>query len=529
MKHKLNPKSFILNPYLLAGCALWQAWQPVSAADSCDTPAETVLTINPIFDIYDPETTWLHRFANKLHIETQPSTLRNELAYFDLCDTSDTKLAELERYLRQRRYIREAKVSKDADGKINIETWDNWTLMPEISFGRKGGKNQFSMGLKDRNVLGLGIDMDVSYYDDIQSSGYKFVSRFPLFLGYNATGSIELQDNDDGQVIKYAIDRPFISFETDWAAHMLSQHEKSIYNLYQNVDDEILFARHYEQTSAQYGWLGYRYEHAALRYWVGYFHQQQLFDPLPDQPLPADRQLSYPWFGVDYVEDGYQELQDIHLIGNIEDINLGWSWKSRFGYSPPNSYSDGTWIFKQSISKGVQLADKILMLASTDWNMEFSQRNSLRYHGSLETELFYRYADKWAWYNRIFTELSHRAYIDEPVTIGGDTRLRGYPIQYSHGERSVLMTNEIRYYPKINLYQIFELGAVAFMDVARISGDVSANNMDHGWLSSVGVGLRLYSSHSSDKQVLHLDFAHPMSSGADLSSIEIRMEVKQSF
>ncbi|MDZ7902446.1 MAG: hypothetical protein U5L01_07855 [Rheinheimera sp.] len=106
--------------------------------------------------------------------------------------------------------------------------------------------------------------------------------------------------------------------------------------------------------------------------------------------------------------------------------------------------------------------------------------------------------------------------LDNPLSLGGDTGLRGYPVQYQHGLERTLATAELRWYPKITLYQILDMGLVAFVDAGKATGgdlaDPQANapfmanqlmpahqdllmpNEAQSWLGSVGVGARFYSS-----------------------------------
>jgi hemolysin activation/secretion protein len=126
--------------------------------------------------------------------------------------------------------------------------------------------------------------------------------------------------------------------------------------------------------------------------------------------------------------------------------------------------------------------------------------------------------------------VSKNQYLDQPVTIGGNSGFRGFPLQYQYGELSVKLTSEIRYYPHINLFKLFDLAGAAFLDTGRAFGDSEMDNNEGAWLYSVGIGARLYSPHSAGShQVIHIDFACPQSNNPDIDSFEIRIEAKQSF
>ena len=117
------------------------------------TQQKVVFKPQTIFDESDKGITFLHRWANAIHIDTKIITLENEASFFiNKCIKTFADMAELERHLRSRKFLRDAEVSIDEEfEKITITTWDNWSLMPTVSFGRKGGMNTYSFGIKERN------------------------------------------------------------------------------------------------------------------------------------------------------------------------------------------------------------------------------------------------------------------------------------------------------------------------------------------------------------------------------------------
>jgi hypothetical protein len=116
---------------------------------------------NPIFDENAPDTIWLHHFANWLHINSKESALRKELSIKPGEQVTTDDLAEAERLLREKSYIRDAQVSvvepchPDGSKSVKVETWDNWSLLPNLGLGRTSGKNKYSFGFKEDNFLGM--------------------------------------------------------------------------------------------------------------------------------------------------------------------------------------------------------------------------------------------------------------------------------------------------------------------------------------------------------------------------------------
>ena len=113
--------------------------------------------------------------------------------------------------------------------------------------------------------------------------------------------------------------------------------------------------------------------------------------------------------------------------------------------------------------------------------------------------------------------------------LGGETGIRGYPLQYQHGKHSTQFTFEARYYPHINIYKLLELAAAAFIDTGRVFGQAKPLQNQSSWMTSVGLGARLYSTHSSEARVIHLDIIKPVTADPNVNSIEFRVTTKQSF
>lgn len=104
----------------------------------------------------------------------------------------------------------------------------------------------------------------------------------------------------------------------------------------------------------------------------------------------------------------------------------------------------------------------------------------------------------------------------------------------------------------MNIFKLFDIAGAAFFDTARTFGHVNEpidsiqtsnptntsitnnsitnENIEKGWLYSIGMGVRLYSPHAGgNNHVVHIDFAFPQSSNPDIDNFEIRLEAKQSF
>lgn len=492
-----------------------------------------------IFDENEQGFSVVHHWANAIHIDTKKITLENEAAFFiEKCDKNFADMAELERHLRSRKYLRDAKITSDKMlENITVTTWDNWSLMPTISFGRQGGESTYSFGIKERNLLGLGIGVEIQTYKSSQRKGYKLKSTIPLFRKKNIDIKLRFADNDDGTQQSLFLQKHFASFYTNDAYNIGFNEESHNDTIYQNNSELAIFTHNVSFKNAEYAWLDSNTNSASLRYRIGITQDQHTFFPVDNTEnsinssfLPQDRDFIYPWLGVDYIEKNFKKLTNIHLITQIEDFNHGWKLSSRLGISDGTKENNAWALFQVNIGKGFEIHDKALLLMNIALHNDIYKQHDNRLLLSINAEYFYNIDPSWGFYLSNTSIVSKNQYLDKPITIGGSSGLRGFPLQYQHGEHSIKFTSEIRYYPHINLFKLFDLAGVAFLDSGKAFGDSVADNSEEALLHSVGIGARLYSPHSTrSHQVIHIDFAFPQSNNTGINSFEIRVEAKHSF
>ena len=357
-----------------------------------------------IFDENEQGFSIVHRWANAIHIDTKKLTLENEAAFFiERCDKNFADMAELERHLRSRKYLRDAKVTSDEMVEnITVTTWDNWSLMPTISFGRQGGESTYSFGIKERNLLGLGIDAEVQTYKNSQRKGYKLKTTIPLFRKQNIDLKLRFADNDDGTQQSLFLQKHFASFYTNYAYNIGFNEESRNDTIYQNDSELAIFSHDISYKNAEYAWLNSNTNSALLRYRIGMTQDQHTFSTLDDtdnsvnpELLPQNRNFIYPWFGVDYIEKDFKKLTNIHLITQIEDFNHGWQFSSRLGVSDGTKENNAWALFQATIDKGFEIHDKALLLLNIAFDGDIYEKQNHRLLLSMNTEYFYNIDSNW--------------------------------------------------------------------------------------------------------------------------------------
>jgi hemolysin activation/secretion protein len=80
-----------------------------------------------------------------------------------------------------------------------------------------------------------------------------------------------------------------------------------------------------------------------------------------------------------------------------------------------------------------------------------------------------------------------------------------------------LLTLEQRGYTDWYPFRLLRVGGAVFYDVGRAWGGVNQNAVNGGWLSDVGIGLRLALDRTAFANVLHADLAVPLERAAESS------------
>lgn len=198
-------------------------WSEVEAASVSPEGVDPRLRFGAIVvhagDLFDPtiekQNKAVHRAGDALHLKTCDSTIVAALPFRPGEPFSLELVAEAERTLRSKRYIREASVllvRRCGDAvDVEVRTVDNWTLTPSIGFGSAGGVNRFTIELQDRNLLGFGKELKFR----LKKAGDERESVFP-YADDNLFGSrhrlrLELGSTEDGRRHGVEFGLPFVS------------------------------------------------------------------------------------------------------------------------------------------------------------------------------------------------------------------------------------------------------------------------------------------------------------------------------
>ena len=146
-----------------------------------------------------------------------------------------------------------------------------------------------------------------------------------------------------------------------------------------------------------------------------------------------------------------------------------------------------------------------------------------------QAQYYWPQSKQWLFFAAGAVDLLTHPNPEDALLLGGDSGLRGYPLRYQSGTRRALLTLEERFYTDLYVWRMFRIGGAAFFDVGRAWGGDNPNTVNPGWLSNVGVGLRIVSVRSAFSNVLHIDLALPLNATPDVKKVQILVKTKASF
>lgn len=503
------------------------------------------IQVENVFNEADPaENNALYRMANKLHLRTRPSTVEGQLLFKPGDPLSLQQTEETARILRTRHYLSDASVeseSYDPDTNtvdLNVRVRDVWSLSPGISFGRSGGTNKTRAQIVDENFLGLGEYLALGYASTVDRSGVSLDFRDPHFLHSWWAVNAGYADNSDGYGMALGVGRPFYSLDTRWSAgtRLFSRDQTSyMWDLGEKTND---FRQQDSVVGIEGGWSRGLVNGWTTRWLAGYRYDRSTFEPItvpgsgevPTLELPEDHTFSYPWVGVEVVQDHFVTTVNQDQIGRIEDLFVGLSARLELGWAPSALGSDpDAGIFALSGQAGRFLGQhgQVYFAGSYTGRLESGSPADAILEGQLR--YYYRFNDKNLFMASTEAAQGYNLDLENQILLGGDNGLRGYPLRYQNGDTRALFTVEERYFSDWFPFHLVHVGGALFADAGRTWGDAPLSAPSLGWLYDVGFGLRLGNARSSLGNVLHVDLAFPLAGSEDISSVQLLLKAQKSF
>jgi hypothetical protein len=552
----LHPRELALLVLTLASCGAARAegaleesphatlatWIAIPADEELEARGARIgaieIRINDVFDTSAPLSA-PYRLANGLHIATRPGAVRAQML-FDAGDRfSRQALEETARVLRASPYLGEASVEAvrydEAENTVDVivRVRDVWTLSPGFSFGRKGGRNSTRLRFKDANLLGLGKEIEMSRSQDANRSGWRFAYADPNVLGSHWSMASAYGSLSDGSEKLFEIGQPFYSLDSRaaFAARWVDASTVgSRYALGEIVDQFDMREQRVElsggrSSGLQNGWV--------RRLVAGVRRENRHFSALRSHEsvrLPDDRVLTYPWIGVEWIEDEYVETWNLDQIGRTEDLNLGSAVRLEAGFaSSVFGSTRESIVLNGQFRTGARLAEDEYLISTLDYAGRLEQGTLHDGRLDVTSRYYLRQSPRRLLFAAATASFTEKLDLEDQLLLGGDNGLRGYPFHYQGGATCALITLEERVHTNWRPLGLFNVGAAVFFDAGRTWGRDEFAGRSLGWLKDVGVGLRLGAARSGLGNVLHIDLAFPLDGGRELDSVQLLVETRRSF
>jgi len=493
-----------------------------------------------IFDESDPrEGNGLFRLADHLHIRTKHATIQAQLLFASGDKYLARTLAETERALRLLPYVYDARIVPVhyADGKVDVKviTKDVWTLSPGISFGRSGGTNDTKFNLQDTNFLGWGKTLQVSRGSTVDRTSNTAAWTDPNVFGSRWTSALTYSDSSDGSQRSVLVAHPFYSLDAPWSTKISAiSFDRTIsrYNLGNIVDQFSDRENSYELSGGISSGL---IDGWTKRWTFGVRYDRSLFSPapitsVPAKALPPDRTLSYPFTGFDILQDAYKKIGDENQIGRTEDLYFGTEITGEVGYSDGAFGADRSAIMlTMKALRGLELPGQQQLFLIGDFSSRIERGTPRNLIADAAAKYYWRWHQDWLLYAALSGTATHMLDPDTQLLLGGDNGLRGYPLRFESGTSRALFTVEQRFFTDWYPFRLVRVGGAVFTDLGRTWGTGVIGNSDPGLLKDVGFGLRLGNTRSGLGNVLHVDFAFPLSNVAGIQKFQFLVQTMQSF
>lgn len=491
-----------------------------------------------VFDTSLPEEdNFLFRFANHAHITTEPEVILSTLLFSQGSKYEIKELEESERLLRQQNYLYDARIYAEETCEdeihVTVVTRDLWTLLPDISFSRSGGENSSRLGFRETNLLGYGKRLSFTATEDKDRTGYLFVYDDPAILSSRYRGRLEYADNSDGERHYLGAYLPFYSIKSAHSYGFYTYANKRIESIYSRNETVSEFLQDTEITDAYYGFSVQAPKQWTHRYIVGLHSEKQNFAATPYSFLAVakNRAVTYPYVQGQWLQDDYIKVRNFDSIYRTEDLNLGWNIQAKLGYSSSNWVDDDSHVIYQfSASKAHYTTERSLWRFNTsiqgEWNTD--QNEARNFISAVNFQYYLNTSIQQSWFANLSLKYAKNLTADNQLVLGGETGLRGYPLNYQQGSRSALLNLEKRYYWEYDLLQLFKVGGAVFFDAGKVTGQAQVET-NNSLLKNVGFGLRLAPSRANAGTVLHLDVAAPIGREDNIDSVQWLFTVKNRF
>ena len=492
---------------------------------------------------------WFYNLANGLHADTNEDFLRGELL-FGVGECYDPFLVdESERLIRQLAFIDRVEVASEPqpDGSVQVivETWDRWTLQPEVRVRFEEGLDFTGLDITEKNLLGRGMTVRGFFRDNRERRALGGSFATTRLLGTRWDTRLEASRTGAGNSFQQGFFYPFVGEVGRYAAvqSFVRQEDLFAYNLpaggtfthvvqpYGRRSSEITVAgrvgRPGRLSILGVGLSREEWEYTTFQEGAEVVRDRDFGNAEPAPPeisaILAPQLRDYSTTRVNLVlaqrNLSFRRRDRLDALRGVQDVPVGGEVALVLGRSIPflgsnaaNEDSDffgrvrlfgglapGRWVLASAVSVEGR---KIFGGAENGWRDVLGEFDIYSYWRPSETSrhtLFARLSGAGGWS------------VTGPfqLTLGGVSGLRGHSVDDLPGGRRLIATLEDRIYFGSPSDGFMDLGMTAFVDVGSIWEGGVPFGADSGPLATAGAGLRI-GFPGGTGGVVRIDVAFPL-------------------
>ncbi len=468
-----------------------------------------------IFDLSQPATSaWPYRWANALHVLTHEKFIRSLLLFKVGDPLNPALLAESERLLRATGFLSPVDiVAQGAPGgaEVVVRTHDQWTTEVGLSFGMFGNRTHYGGSLSEDNFVGWGKTVDIEYDHNPERTSTTFTYVDPLFLESRWKMKVQYRDASDGRTEALEFTYPFFALATPRAGGFDWQ------NLTQT---DYLYSENKKVVSGQVKqhhfllWGGIRLPGDALvanRLTLGFFWDEAKYGTWAwasgaPYPTPESREMAGPQIGWQHRSDRWKVVRGFRAWERQEDVALGPNWSVSLGASLPAFGADRTrWPLAGSFEVGSLVGRQYSWLqAGFSGRLEDGRfRNAVTsvVAGTERTGAV-------GWRARVQADLGTRLDLDQQLTLGAETGLRGWDPDTFDGTSRVVANVEWRHRLTGEVLHLAIIGVTVFADAGK-TWNARVGPATEGVRKDAGIGLLIESTRAALVRVVRIEAGWP--------------------
>lgn len=517
---------------------------------------------------------WAYRLANRLHIETRESFIREELLFREGDCYDPLLLAESERILRNYEFVAQAETAAeplpDGSYRVRVETRDEWTTKASVEVAFENGLRFEGAELTEENLAGQGILTSLYYRERREQRDLGLVFQTPRIAGTRTNGSLSFGRTRVGTFFSQGLSYPFVGEVGRASAQESYSRRENLFPYSMGIDagsSSVLLPYDQEAIEAT----------AALRlgepgnltvFGIGLLRESMSFPGFPaDAEVAVDGDYSNirPATEVEAAALDFQvrplsifrlnflagqrnirfvQRRGLDALDGVQDVRLGTEVSLTVGralgdvgsgsrIAPDDLYTRaylfGSWApARWILTVNANVEGRVVFPEETPGTNRTTMRDLL---GELDLYSYWQWGEATGTGRRtLFGRISGAGgwSVRRPfqLSLGGREGVRGYRERAFPGARRVIVTVEDRRFHAWPAPGLFDFGTTLLADVGRMwAGDVPFGRTS-AWQASVGAGLRL-GFPTESRGVLRADVHLPVTGPEAWSSPVLRVSLQE--